>query len=238
MNKSYHLIALLTAALSCTFVSAGAQSVSTTSTMVSSVSDSYLERLIGAAKANYPRVKANAHRVNVAKANLDKARISWFDAFTFSYVYQPYNLNTVNINYSNPAYTYFNGLQAGIFFNLGTVLEKPATIRQAREELSIAGNDQQEYMLTLELDVKTRYYTYLRTLESVKVTTQAVLDASNLAQEVRHKYQKTEETLENYLRAQVTLSQQNELKLQAETNFLIAKASLEQLIGDKLENIK
>lgn len=239
MNKRYPLIALLSALLLCTFLSADAQVTGPASnTIFTSISDSYLERLISAAKANYPRVKLLGHRVNAAKANYDKTKISWFDSFTFSYVYQPYNLNTVNINYTNPAYTYFNGLQVGLFFNLGTILEKPASIKQAKEELGQASNEQQEYMLQLELDVKTRYYTYVRSLESVKIANQAVIDAGNLAQDVRHKYEKTEETLENYLRAQVSLSQQVEIKVQAETTMLIAKASLEELIGDKLENIK
>lgn len=236
MNKSYRLIALLSALLVGAFINADAQVSVVPNSIVSAVSDDYLQKLITAAKTNYPHVKENAHRMNAAKANLDKARVSWFESFTFSYVYQPYQLNTVN--YSDPAHTYFNGLQVGVFFNLGNFLERPSTIRQAREELYQTSNQQQEYLINLELNVKTNYYTYLQRLASLKNFNQAVLDAGNLAQDVRHKYQKGEDTFENYSRAQVTLSQENELRLQAETNLLIAKAALEALVGDKLENIK
>ncbi len=237
MNKSYPLIALLSVSLVCAFTHANAQATSQSSSVISSVSESYLDRLINMAKTNYPRVKANAHRVNAAKANVNKTKISWFDSFTFSYLYSPNNNNTTQTT-GGAAYTYFNGLQAGLYVNLGSLLEKPASIKQAKEELGAINSEQQEYLGTLEYEVRSRYYTYLGRLQSVKNVHQAVLDANNLTQDLRHRYEKGEETFENYLRAQAQLSQQNESMSQAETNLLIAKAALEQMVGDKLENIK
>lgn len=235
MIKIYPLIVFLSISFLFTFNCAHAQLPDNQTSIIPNLSDSYLDRLINAAKANYPHVKANNHRVNVAKSNLEKAKISWLEPLTFSYVYQP-NQGVIS---GNGTYNYFfNGIQLGAFVNIGTFFEKPSTVRAAKEELSIAANDRDEYLVNLVLDVKRRYYTYVERLTSLKGLTQSVLDASNAVQEIRHKYQKSEETFDNYNRAQISLSQQTELKLQAELNFLNAKAELEALVGDKLENIK
>lgn len=235
MNKRYTLIALLSVLFLFSANCVYAQLPASQTSMIPSVSDSYLDRLISTAIANYPHIKANNHRVNVAKSNVQRAKASWFESFTFNYVYQP-NQGVIS---GNGSYNYFfNGLQLGAFVNLGTILERPATVRAAKEELSVAANDRDEYIITLTLDVKRRYYTYLERLTSLKGLTQSVIDATNSVEEIRHKYQKSEETFDNYNRAQITLSQQTELKLQAELNYLNAKAELEALIGDKIENIK
>ncbi len=235
MNKRYTFFALLSLSLLLAVTTVSAQTNSTQASLIPSISEDYLEKLINTAKTNYPRVKANYNRINLAKSNISKAKVSWFDALTFSYVYQP-NQNSLNL--ANVSYSYFNGLQLGVFFNLGTLLQKPYNVKVAREELNVATNEQQEYLLTLTLDVKRKYYTYVERMMSLKGLNQSALDGQNSMTIIRHKYEKGEETFENYSRAQLTAAQENELKLQGEANLLIAKAELEALLGDKLENIK
>ncbi len=235
MNKLYLLFFLMFSVLAVPG-SAVAQNTVAPSSIIPGISEEYLDRLIAAAKANYPRVKANNARVNIALSNIGKAKVSWFDAFTFSYIYQP-NKNTV-INAQQPTYSYFNGIQTGLFFNLGNFLQKPYGVRQAKEELVVASRERDEYLINLELEVKTRYYTYVQRLASVKGFTQASVDASSSVQELKRRYQRGEDTFDNLNRANTAYYQQNDLKLVAEAALLTAKAQLEALVGDKLENIK
>ena len=208
-------------------------------TIMNDISEDYIARLVAHAEANYPQVKSNQNKINIAQGNIGKAKVSYLDAFTFSYIYQPQGINTLgNVSGTSANYNYFNGIQAGIFFNLGSFLEKPYAVKQARQELEIANNDQNQYYLTITSEVKKRYYTYLQDISVLKLTAQACIDNENVANDVKHKFQKGEETFDNYTKAQSTLTSSYQAKIQAETSLLIAKADLEELLGDKLENIR
>lgn len=208
-------------------------------TIMNDISEDYIAKLVAHAEANYPQVKSNQNRINIAQGNIGKAKVSYLDAFTFSYIYQPQGINTLgNVSGTSANYNYFNGIQAGIFFNLGSFLEKPYAVKQAKQELEIANNDQNQYYLTITSEVKKRYYTYLQDISILKLAAQACIDNENIANDIKHKFQKGEETFDNYTKAQSVLTISYQSKIQAETALLVAKADLEELLGDKLENIR
>jgi len=200
--------------------------------MIGDISYPYLEKLIATAKENYPRMKYFEGRADVAKNNITKQKLSWFDSFSFSYVYQPNNtLNIVNPNF-------FNGYQLGVFLNFGSLLRTPFNIKQAKEELKISQSELDEYQLNIEAEVKKRYFTYIQAVNVLKVENQAYLDAQSMLKDIRYRYEKSEVELKDYNEALIMISGLNKSKLQAENEFLIAKSSLEELLGKKLEEIK
>ena len=209
-------------------------------TIISDISEDYIARLIAHAEANYPMVKSNQERIELANDNIGKAKAGYFNSFTFSYIYQPQGINTLsNAGGGNSTnYSYFNGIQVGLFFNLGSFLTVPYSVKEARHELSIAENDQNTYFLTLSSEVKSRYYTYVGDIAVLKFATQATQDAQNVSNDIKHKFEKGETTYDDYTKAQSSVTASYQVKVQAETALLIAKASLEELLGDKLENIK
>jgi outer membrane protein TolC len=229
---------------------AGINRVAAQSTIVDDISEPYLEKLINTAKANYPHVKSLGNRVTIAQSNVNRSKLSYFDVLTFSYVYQPnttFNLNTLQPTTvggtTTPAATnnqtsLFKGAQFGLFFNLGAYLQKPYAVKQARQELANANIDVQEYLITLSTQVKKRYFLYLQKLAALKLQAQATIDAENVMKDVKYKFEKGEETLDNYNKARITLTQQNQSKITAETDLFLAKVDLEELLGEKLENIK
>src|SRR5690606_17192496 len=92
------------------------------------ISYEYLDKLVAVCKANYPRMKMYEARVHVAENGLKKAKLSYFDIFSFSYLFSPNNnVNTVTPN--------FGGYQFGFFANIGSILQKPNTVKQARWEV-------------------------------------------------------------------------------------------------------
>jgi len=204
-------------------------------TVVPELSSNYVQKLIDTAKANYPKVKSYQNHINISKANLSKTGLSLFEGISVSYVYQP---GQVTINPASPATSYFKGLQSSVSINLGTIIERPALMKQAREELIISKNDQEEYFITLATEVKKRYYTYVERLEELKLQTKALQDADQSLKDIRSKFQKGEEPFDTFNKAQSDYTNHQTSKIQAEVSFFTAKADLEELLCTKLENIK
>lgn len=217
-------------------------SASAQQTMLPDISPAYLDKIISIAKQNYPAVRANQAKVEEARANVTKAGISYLDILSISYVYQPqgfFGINTNgNANNSSGNYGYFNGVQAGVTLNLGSFLEKPSEVKVAKRELAIASDQQEEYLLTLTNNVKKRYYTYVQQVANLKLLTQSSMDAQEVFASEKHRFEKGEVTFEEYNRAQLSLTNSYQQKILAESNLLIAKADLEELLGEKLEDIR
>jgi len=236
MNRTYTIVfALLLAVI------AVPKSLKAQNTIITDISEPYLEKLINIAKANYPHMKSLDSRLATAKNNVSRSKISYLDALTFSYVYQPNT--TLNLNTLQPGNTdgstgtnnrssLFSGTQ------LGSYLQKPYTVKQAKQELNVANNDIQEYVLTLTTLVKKRYYMYVQKVAALKLQSQAAIDGENVMKDIKYRFEKGEETLDNYNKARINQTQQIQAKITAEADLFMAKADLEELLGEKIENIK
>jgi len=209
-------------------------------TIMSDISEAYIAKLVARAEANYPMVKANQNRIDLAQANIGKAKASYLSALTFSYIYQPHGYNSAGSQSGGTSsnLSSFNGIQAGVFFNLGTFLQTPYAVKEARQQLEIANNDQNTYFLTLTNNIKKRYYTYVGAIAQLKYATQSAVDAQSMFNDIKHKFEKGEATFDQYTAAQSSLTATYQSKVQSETALLIAKADIEELLGDKLENIR
>lgn len=211
------------------------QCIAQETTVQDLAADKYIQRLVDTAMKNYPRMRSYQNRINIAKTNITKAQVSLLDALTVSYVYQP---GTTTIDPVNPSTSYFKGLQAGVFLNIGTLLARPSLVKQAKEELLIAHNDQDEYRITITTEVKKRYYLYIQRVAELKLQIRAMQETEDALKDIKYKFQKGEETFDAYNKVQIQYSEHQQTKVQAEANVFIAKADLEELLGTKLENIK
>ncbi|MCD8739479.1 TolC family protein [Mucilaginibacter roseus] len=212
------------------------QSAYAQESIVQDISEVYVDKLVNVARQNYPRVKSFQSRVDVAKANVSIASVSIFDALSLSYIYQPENVTVVDP--SNPGTRFFQGLQLGVFINLGTILRTPMNIKRAKAERRVAESERDEYQLTLAAEVKRRYYLYIQRVGQLKTQTRAWQESENGIKDIEYRYKKGEATFETFNTAQVQLTQRRTQKIEAEANVFISKADLEEMLGDKLENIK
>ncbi len=195
------------------------------------LSPAYLEKLLETARKNYPRGKIFDSRIESAGYGVKKARLSYFDILSFSYLFSPQHMmGTVNPNL-------ITGYQFGFFANVGSLLQKPAHIRQARAELKAAYFEKEAFDLNFKAEVEQRYYLYVQRKVLFRVVSQALLDTESRLKEIRHKFEKGEETLDNYNKALLAYSDQLQNKITAEGEILKAKSSLEELVGQKLEDI-
>ncbi|MBE9463135.1 TolC family protein [Dyadobacter subterraneus] len=195
------------------------------------ISYEYLDKLIAVAKKNYPKVKMYEARIEGGQIGIKRARLSYFDIISFSYLLSPSSTFAANPNL-------LNGYQFGFFINIGSLLQKPSVIKQARTELAALTFEKEAYDLNLASEVQKRYFTYVQHLILLRIKTSSLLDSESAVKQVRYKFEKGELGLENYNNALNALSGQQQVKITAETDVLIAKSSLEELLGEKLDNIK
>lgn len=200
--------------------------------MMSEISYVYLEKLIATAKENYPRMNSFEGRIKAAKTTVGQEQLSWLDAFSLSYIYNPNN----TLDLATPRF--FSGYQIAFNLNLSSLLQKPGNVKQAKESVKLAQYDLDEYHLTLESEVKRRYFTYVQAMSNLRLQTKIASDALNVSREIKTRYEKSETTFEQYTLSQMTYSNALQSKIGAESNFLIAKASLEELLTKKIEEVQ
>ncbi|MEO6548038.1 MAG: TolC family protein [Ferruginibacter sp.] len=202
--------------------------------MMDQISIPYLDKLIKTAKENYPRVTIHTKQIGIAQNNVNKLKLSWFDGLGVYYLYNPVTAAGGTINPTNNT----SGFQLGFSFNVGSLLTKPAQIHAAKGDKEVAILEKKEYELTIEADVKERYYIYVKQLTILKQRTQLSLDAQTMLTSVRSKFERGQETLQNYTNALIFLNQQNQEQINTETQLLIAKSDLEELLNKKLEAVE
>ena len=194
-------------------------------------SPDYVEKLVATARANYPKFKWAAAKAEYARIGVSKAKLSWFDFLQLSYGYTP------NFVRQEGASTYYSPSQIGIFMNIGNILQKPAVVKQAKQEYTVARLDMEVTDLNLETMVRTRYYLYLKQLNILQLRVGMVSDASDQLKGLRFKFENGQIPFDSYNQAQLAYSRQVEEKISAEADMLIARSSLEELLGAKLEDI-
>lgn len=201
-------------------------------TLFKDLSYPYLEKLIAAAKKNYPEAKVKQKQVEIARSTFHQASFGWLEAFSASYIYSPQS----SINITQP--TIFKGYQLVASVSLGSLFERPYTIHNAREAVKVAEFQQQEYFLLLEAQIKRFYFAYLAAQADLRNKVTAVTNAEIATKNLKYTFEKGETTFDVYNTALNNLYNQNSFRIQAELNLFTAKTDLEELIGDKLESIK
>ncbi|WP_229216146.1 TolC family protein [Dyadobacter frigoris] len=197
------------------------------------ISYEYLDKLIAICKSNYPKNKIFDTRISMAEYGIKKAKLSYFDIFSAGYLYSPNSSKG-----TAGAASFLGGYQLGFFANVGSLLQKPSVIKQAKGELATAEFEKLTNDLNVEAEVKKRYFTYVQKKSVLRLRNSALLDIESMLVNVKHRFEKGEETLKNYNEVLIMLSSQSQNIIIAESEVLIAKSSLEELLGQKLEDIK
>jgi outer membrane protein TolC len=204
---------------------------STQESMIPELSYPFLEKLVLLAKQNYPRVKALRAKNTIAELNVKRAKMSWYDFIAVSAFYSP---NT-SVQLTNTTLT---GVQIGIFVSVGNLLTRGPAVKQAREELAVSKYTADEFDLTIEKDVKERYFRYMQQLTILKLQSQSTLDQESILKQMKYRFERGEENYETYSRALISTTEFRMRLIDVEAYILQAKAGLEELIGKKLEDVR
>ncbi len=200
--------------------------------MMQEVSNSFLNQLIDTAKKYYPIVKINQKRIDMTMINLQKTKLGWFDVFSLTLNYSPNGNSTTSLNQPT-----LSGFQIGLFINFGSILQKPYLIQTAKAEVELAKLTKQELLVATEADVKARYIKYVQSSVLLRMQSKIAIEAESVVKEARYKFEKGEANFETFTKAMIYESDNRKSVIDAEANFLIAKASLETIVGKKLSDI-
>lgn len=201
-------------------------------TMIPDISYLFLEKIIATAKTNYPLLKQLDIKEKVEEYNVKNSKLTWFNSVNALYLSQPMGGAAL----VNPLFQ--NGVQLAINFNFAQTLQTPNNIKIAKQQLQLAKETTSQYEATIEAQIKTRYFTYIQQLNSVKLFTKSLQDAEGLVQSLRLKYERGEVEFRDYSEALINFSSLSKQKLEAEAGYLTAKALIEELTITKLEDIK
>ena len=200
----------------------------------SQINTPLLQKYVDLAKENYPKRKMYKASELSAKAKVGVASATYFDSFTASYIYRPDNAAAISMD--NPYSV--NGLQLGLYLNLGILFRTPAYVKQAKEEHNEKIYQAKEYDILLESQVRQTYYEYLQQIVNLKIKSQAYIDNKTASDGMMHKFEKGEVSLDDYTKAKALTSYANSERSLVELNLLKAKDALEALIGQRLEDVK
>jgi len=193
-----------------------------------------LEKYIDLAKQNYIKMKIQDAKTESIKTAIPIAAVSYLDPFNGSYFYRPTGKTVIDpVNPYN-----VNGFQAGINLNLGAYLQKPFQARKAKLDYKVAQLEQKDNEIQVTLEVKKRYYDYIQQISALKIYTQSAQDSKSVAESLRNKFEKGEITLEAYNQSRINQTNAFTSKIQAESSYLKAKDLLEEIVGQKLSDIK
>ena len=99
-------------------------------------------------------------------------------------------------------------------------------------------HDRDAFDLNMEAEIKKRYFTYIQKKAVFRVRTNSVLDIESMVANIKQRFVMGQETLEKYNQVLVMQTDHLQNLLNSESEVLIAKSSLEELVGQKLEDIK
>lgn len=231
MKKNYSFILLLV----CLF----SLKTSAQESIIADVNYQTLEKYIQAAKEYYPQRKIQEAQTDIAKIGVTTATLSYLDIFNASYFYRPGDKTAISIPGSPNANPYvFNGVQIGVGLNLGGFLQKPFLVKRAKSEYKVAKLQQEDYDVTLALDVKRKYYLYIQSLSELKIRTQTAQESRVVADNAAKRFSKGEISLDEYNNSRKLLADANTLQISTEVIFLTSKDELEAIIGKKITDIK
>jgi len=200
--------------------------------MVPDISYLFLEKLLANAKENYPLIKQNKLREDIASLQVRNQQLDWLSPFNLIYFSQPNN----GVNLSNPQF--FSGFQVAINLNIGDLAQNPGNVKISKKQLDVSKQVSAQFDNNLELEVKKRYFTYIQQLNNVKLFTKSLQDSQGLLNDLKLRYERGEVTFQNYSEGLISFSTISQSKIEAEAGLLTAKAAIEELTVTKLEDIK
>jgi len=231
MKKNYALLL----ALLCLF----ALKSSAQESIIGQINYTTLEKYIQAARDYYPKRKIQEAQTTIAKTGVTTANLSYLDIISASYFYRPGDKTAISVPGSINANPYvFNGVQLGVGLNLGTFLQKPFLVKRAKAEYRVAKLQQEDFDITLENEVKRKYYIYIQSLSELKIKTQTAQESRVVADNSSKRFSKGEVSLDEYNMSRRILADANTDQIATEVLFLTSRDELEALIGKKLTDIK
>ncbi len=204
-----------------------------------SVSSGIRSKLVGLALQN-PDLEVADHQINIAKYNLKAAQGWWANNISLSFNANEFTLKrlekttpTTNGQYY-PYYPFYN---VGLNIPIGGIFSQPATVKAAREQVTIRQAERTGIYRQTRAAVLTAYENYLSSKELYTVESQLAESAYNDYLQAKEKFRNGQISVADYNAS--TDQYQTALKgrISAENSFNLTKIELEALIGVPISQV-
>ena len=196
------------------------------------------ERLVQLAWQNYAVNRAFDLDVESAEAAIRLTKLGWWELVTLQL-----NINSRTISSIGQFEAPEGDNQFFPWYNVGVSLSPskfftiPAKIKIAEFDYEKSSQALNAQKLRLRAETLTRYEIYKHNLETVKMVSENFEIANSTFILIREKFNKGEATLTDFNAANSARIGSLTGKLGAEMQFNLAKISLEELVGMKLEDV-
>jgi len=150
-----------------------------------------------------------------------------------------FNLNEGNLRAKDStSNVFFPRYNFGINLNLYNVLSQKGKSKIGKRDVEIAQHQVNQRKLQIRAEVLTRYAAFRLAKEVLKTRTLAEQEVFANYVLIQQLYKTDEKTFEEYTLASSSYYQAQEQRLKADTDVLLAKYRLEEMIGIKWEQVQ
>ncbi len=194
----------------------------------------FSEYLVQVAWLNQPESAIAQDEVKNAQDEEKNTRKEWMRD-----VQATFNLNEGNLRGSDSlGNVFFPRYNFGVSVNLFNILSQKNKNTIAKRDVRIAEHQVNQRKLAIRTETLMRYAQYKLAKELFKTRTLAEQEASANYLLIQQLYKTDEKTFEEYTTASVAYYQAQEGRMKAETDVMLAKFRLEEMLGIKWEQVQ
>jgi outer membrane protein TolC len=150
-----------------------------------------------------------------------------------------FNLNEANLRAPDTSSNvFFPRYNFGINLNLYNILSQKEKNKIGKRDIAIAEQKVNKRKLEIRAETLSRYANYKLAHEILKARTLVEQDMNSTYILVQQLYKNDEKTLEDYTTASAAYFAAQEARIRAETDVLLAKFRIEEMIGLKWEQVQ
>ncbi len=216
------------------------------------------EYLVQLAWQNNPGNKVFEREITIAENDVKLAKWAWTDDFIAQFNLNERNLVSqydsitatvppeflpvgsppIDFQVGTPGVTLFPRYNLTASIKLGTLFNNPKKTENARQKLEIGKHKRDQQKLEVRAAVLMAYYTYIESIEMLKIRTQAVEDSDASYKYIANLFKTGEAEFDQFNQAASNYHNSKEQQLQARSDTRLSKLELEMLIGMQLEKAK
>ena len=194
----------------------------------------FSEYLVQLAWMNWPEGAIAQEEVKNAQSEEKNTRKEWMRD-----VQATFNLNEANLRAPDTSSNvFFPRYNFGLNLNLYNILSQKEKNRISKREILIAEHNVDRRKLEIRSETLSRYAKFRLAKDILKSRTLVEGDMNATYILVQQLYKNDEKTLEDYTTASAAFFAAQEARLQAETDVLITKFRVEEMIGLKWEQVQ
>lgn len=190
------------------------------------------ERLVQLAWQNNPESEIARKNIGISEYQVNRAKWDWLNRVIISG-----NVNEFTIDQDNDRAQFFPRYNFAVNVPLGILIKQPIETKIARQQLYVEQEKLNVNKLQIRAEVLKRYETYKRDLQIANLIGEILSETKTLYDKVNQEIIDGLRPVDDSYDVSERLKNANIDKINADSKVNIAKLSVEEMIGIKLEEV-